>query len=627
MVDFKISLDKIVSPNIKDGSVLVCDRESNTIRASKVFIPKQEEEEGENQFFKVYGNPLGGNFIEYLVYDNSTKEAKYSNIVLGSGGGSGGVDLISPQTITGEKRFNILKLNNPTVDTTTSNNILTLDTNNQIKKSALLVSDLDPTNYITTNTSQIITGTKIFNDSCLYLNSSPYANANRNLCVITDDAVLKSTYLIEDFVDINKTTQTITTQKIFSDLRLDTPIEDTTETNSILVIDSNNQIKKSDKLYSDIGSGGGGGGGVTLDTTQTITGEKSFDTLKLNSPVDDTATTNNILVLDSNNQIKKSDKLYSDLGSADLSASNALGLISGTGDVYCIGADYTLDADDITNSIILGNNNRIGSGNIPPSITSAVLIGRNHTVYSTTSIAIGLSNTCGNSSSIAIGAGVYALDNSTTAIGSGATASKPYCVSIGRNAGTFNNHSNVISLISGLNNPGGGAYFHTMEKCRLFINLMQDDTSNSSFINNATYDPYGLIVANGLGAYFDGDIHLTGSQTGPSDKKLKTNIQNIGYSLTHLLKLRPVQFNWKDPNKSQKKQLGLVAQEVEPVIPEVISDVNDTKSISYQSLIPILIKSIQELNATIEKCNKTIQTQGTKIEQLTSRIQKLETKK
>ena len=78
-----------------------------------------------------------------------------------------------------------------------------------------------------------------------------------------------------------------------------------------------------------------------------------------------------------------------------------------------------------------------------------------------------------------------------------------------------------------------------------------------------------------------------------SDRRLKKNIDSVGSSLSDILKLNPVSFNWK---KNDKKSYGLIAQDVYRHIPDVVRQADDGYlSIDYISLIPFVIKAIQEL--------------------------------
>jgi hypothetical protein len=79
-----------------------------------------------------------------------------------------------------------------------------------------------------------------------------------------------------------------------------------------------------------------------------------------------------------------------------------------------------------------------------------------------------------------------------------------------------------------------------------------------------------------------------------SDLKKKTDIETIQNAIELVTALRGVTFKWKD---NGNKSMGLIAQEIETVIPEVVvtNDRGD-KSITYGSLIGLLVESIKELN-------------------------------
>jgi hypothetical protein len=85
-------------------------------------------------------------------------------------------------------------------------------------------------------------------------------------------------------------------------------------------------------------------------------------------------------------------------------------------------------------------------------------------------------------------------------------------------------------------------------------------------------------------------------------KELKQNIKTIENALEKTLLLRGVEYNnFKiDPDK---KCLGLIAQEVELIIPEVVSinEVDNMKCISYISLIGVLIEAIKQQQQQINE--------------------------
>lgn len=83
-----------------------------------------------------------------------------------------------------------------------------------------------------------------------------------------------------------------------------------------------------------------------------------------------------------------------------------------------------------------------------------------------------------------------------------------------------------------------------------------------------------------------------------SDVNLKENITNIENPLEKVLQLNGVTFDWK---KDGKHDTGLIAQEVEKVMPEVVNTNEDgEKSVSYPKLVGLLVEAIKELNDKIE---------------------------
>jgi hypothetical protein len=94
------------------------------------------------------------------------------------------------------------------------------------------------------------------------------------------------------------------------------------------------------------------------------------------------------------------------------------------------------------------------------------------------------------------------------------------------------------------------------------------------------------------------------SNTAPSDKRLKENINDISWGLTDILKLRPVTFYWKDDRINQGVQFGFIAQEVQKVMPEAIKEFGeDVKYLGLEkdAIYATLVKAIQELELRIKQ--------------------------
>ena len=123
-----------------------------------------------------------------------------------------------------------------------------------------------------------------------------------------------------------------------------------------------------------------------------------------------------------------------------------------------------------------------------------------------------------------------------------------------------------------------------------------------------------------------------GGLTGPSDSRLKKNIQPLEYGLKEILKITPVTYNWngKAGLNDVQTHVGVVAQNIQSLIPEVVStwtytDIKDDKTESEKFLAIqtdvvqyILINAVKELHEIIDA-------QAERIEQL-ERLLKIETK-
>jgi len=108
-------------------------------------------------------------------------------------------------------------------------------------------------------------------------------------------------------------------------------------------------------------------------------------------------------------------------------------------------------------------------------------------------------------------------------------------------------------------------------------------------------------------------LHVNGSVAGTSayvnlsDKRHKKDILPIENALDKILALNGVTFNWDkestDMNLDDNNHIGLLAQDVEQIIPQAVvtaEDENETKSVAYTDIVPVLIEAIKELKAEIE---------------------------
>lgn len=126
-----------------------------------------------------------------------------------------------------------------------------------------------------------------------------------------------------------------------------------------------------------------------------------------------------------------------------------------------------------------------------------------------------------------------------------------------------------------------------------------------------------------------GDLDMNGNQIyGQSDINFKENIQPLENPLNSILELNGVNYNWRvdeypTRNFDDKTQIGLIAQDVEKVIPELVkTDEQGYKSIYYNKFTPILIEGIKEQQKHIEQLEKEID----ELKKEKERIDKLEEK-
>jgi len=100
-----------------------------------------------------------------------------------------------------------------------------------------------------------------------------------------------------------------------------------------------------------------------------------------------------------------------------------------------------------------------------------------------------------------------------------------------------------------------------------------------------------------------------------SDERLKENVKTIDSSLSKVLQIRGVEFDWKELTEEEKKTIhgneghdvGVIAQEIEKVLPEVVTErENGYKAVKYEKIVPLLIEAIKEQSDTITKLTERI---------------------
>ena len=98
-----------------------------------------------------------------------------------------------------------------------------------------------------------------------------------------------------------------------------------------------------------------------------------------------------------------------------------------------------------------------------------------------------------------------------------------------------------------------------------------------------------------------GSITAAGNVTAYSDRSLKRDIQTIEHAVDLVKSLRGVTFEMINTGQ---QGIGVVAQEVQDVVPQVVQDNNGILSVAYGNLVGVLIEAVKELAARLETLEK-----------------------
>ncbi len=130
----------------------------------------------------------------------------------------------------------------------------------------------------------------------------------------------------------------------------------------------------------------------------------------------------------------------------------------------------------------------------------------------------------------------------------------------------------------------------------------------------------------GFGVECMGNGCYTGSWTNCSDLRMKKDISPLKDAVSNLLNIRGVYYYWRtdefpEENFYPTRQIGVIAQEVEPLYPElVVTDSKGYKSVDYTKLTPILLEAIKEQQHMIDEQTKKIISQNLAIQAFHERL-------
>lgn len=115
---------------------------------------------------------------------------------------------------------------------------------------------------------------------------------------------------------------------------------------------------------------------------------------------------------------------------------------------------------------------------------------------------------------------------------------------------------------------------------------------------------------------YAGDFHADGDviaySTTVSDVRLKEDIETIDGALDTVGRLRGTMYTWNAGAREGERDMGVIAQEVEEVIPEIVRekemalvDGNTYKTVDYEKLTAVLIEAVKELKAEVDALKET----------------------
>jgi hypothetical protein len=144
--------------------------------------------------------------------------------------------------------------------------------------------------------------------------------------------------------------------------------------------------------------------------------------------------------------------------------------------------------------------------------------------------------------------------------------------------------------------PSEGDFWWDEEIGTLFIYYTDANTSqwveaspsSNPFSYNSNTDTYSL----------PGNLTVAGDIDTTSDITLKENIETFSNALEVISQMRGVNFNWIE---SGKPSIGLIAQEVNEVLPELVGQVDGKMTVQYSNIVAVLIEAVKELTARVQE--------------------------
>ncbi len=146
-------------------------------------------------------------------------------------------------------------------------------------------------------------------------------------------------------------------------------------------------------------------------------------------------------------------------------------------------------------------------------------------------------------------------------------------------------------------NINSNIYFYKDSQGKKTV-VISDGNFNSNTDNSKLLVNGNIKVFGGVKCFDDFNAPTSCDYWTLSDRRLKSNIQPIESALDKLQQINGVHFDWKDPERhaQESRQVGVIAQDVEAVFPELIGNNQDGyKNVDYSKLSAVLIEAVKEL--------------------------------
>ena len=155
-----------------------------------------------------------------------------------------------------------------------------------------------------------------------------------------------------------------------------------------------------------------------------------------------------------------------------------------------------------------------------------------------------------------------------------------------------------ITWNSGINiNVSGESSFDILGSGGIWQVWTAANSQPSIYVTYAGQTEIGLAGNRGLKVH--GAMTATGDVVAYSDERVKENIKTIDNALDEVNALRGVEFN---KIGDTKKSIGVIAQEIEKVLPEVVREEDDgMKAVAYGNIVGVLIEAVKELSNKVEE--------------------------